>query len=249
MLSVLVPVYNEGEEISKCLDSIRKYVKGDFEILVLYDFDEDNTLPAVKKYLSQNDSSLRIRLVKNKILRGASGAIRSGFLEAQGDQVLVTMADLSDDHSQIEMMRDYLSQGYDLVCPSRYCEGGKQELHSLKSFIPRLAGRLLHYVGGFQTMDSTNSYRLYAKKTLDLFPLVSTHSFSVTLEITAKSHCLGLRIKEIPTVWNVRQVGESKFPFLASWFSYFPWFCLAMTNNRFFSLPLSFRKKLCGVKI
>ena len=112
------------------------------------------------------------------------------------------MADLCDDVSQIGELLRLVPDAADVACPSRYCKGGRQELKgaALKAWAPRTAGGLLRIFAGLGTSDPTNSFKLYSKKLLDDIQLTSTVSFSVTIEIVAKAHCLGYRIVEIPTV-------------------------------------------------
>jgi hypothetical protein len=73
-----------------------------FTALVVYDFDEDDTIPVVKQLRSRGER--RVWLVKNTVGRGVVGAIRTGFEQVSHRPVLVVMADLSDDLHQIDEM-------------------------------------------------------------------------------------------------------------------------------------------------
>lgn len=228
-LSIIIPVYNEKENILKTLEEIRKNVRVSHEILVVYDFDKDTTLKALKGVKAKN-----LFIIKNDIFRGPSGAIRTGFKIAKAPLVLVTMADLCDDLSQVGQMLNIVSEKKaDIVCPSRYTKGGKQELkQGIKVWAPRSAGFLLKVLVGIPTFDPTNSYKLYSKKLIDKLDLKSTVSFSVTLEIVVKAYSLGYKIVEIPTVWRDRQNGKTNFKLGRSLVTYFPWFLYALTNGR-----------------
>jgi dolichol-phosphate mannosyltransferase len=234
-LSVVIPVYNEGPNIEKTLRSLRENVGRPYEVLIVYDFDEDNTVPAVRSLQSEFEN---VSLVKNKIERGPSGAIRSGIEVASAPRVLVAMADLCDDFTQIPALIDLVPAKADVVCPSRYCRGGRQQLRpSFKKFVPRIAGALLRLCIGWNTHDPTNSYKIYSTQMLWQLSLTSTVSFSVTLEIMAKAHCLGHRITELPTVWLDRTHGKSNFKIGRSLVTYMPWFLLALLRNRLFAIP------------
>lgn len=237
-LSIITPVYNEGRNIFVCLEKLSREmakVSYDFEILVVYDFDEDTSLPFVikaqKEILNLKD---KIKLVKNNVHPSGSGAIRSGIKVAKGEALLVTMSDGSDDVTQIAHMMELIKEGHHVVCPSRYCKGGHQPSLGIKSFIPRIVGMFLYHVMGLNIHDATNSYRLYSKKILTNLKLKSTHSFSVTLEITAKAFNSGYKITEIPTHWKDRTENQSHFPFWSSLLSYLPWFFL-ICKRRLFS--------------
>ena len=79
-LNIIIPVYNEGENILKTLNEINLKVKTPHQIFIIYDFEEDNTLPVVKDLIPQ---SKHIHLTKNNYGRGALNAIKSGFNEVK----------------------------------------------------------------------------------------------------------------------------------------------------------------------
>lgn len=246
LLSVVIPVFNEAETIAATLRALAEQVAVPHEALVVYDLDDDTTLPVVRGLMP---AMPRLRLVKNTVARGPSGALRSGFAAAQAPRIAVVMADGCDDLSQVDEMACRVPAEADVVCPSRYCAGGAQlcgQTAWYKARVPRLAGRLLQALTGLGTCDPTNSYKVYSKAMLDRLRLRSVVSFSVTLEITAKAHCLGYRVVERPTVWRDRQQGRSKFQFARSLGAYLPWFGLALLRNRLFQAPRAWREEICG---
>ena len=90
---------------------------------VIYDFDEDNTVPVVKA-LQPLDK--RLILVKNISGAGVLNAIKTGLRSASSGPCLVVMGDLSDDLSIVEKMVEQYRHGFKVVCASRYMAGGKQ---------------------------------------------------------------------------------------------------------------------------
>lgn len=241
-LSVVMPVYNEGLNIEKTLQSLKASVPVPHEVIIVYDREEDSTLPVVRPLMPSYDG---LRLVRNSVAPGPSGALRTGFLQAKASRVLVVMADLCDDFSQIPLLLSLVPARADIACPSRYCEGGVQQLDpSLKVWAPKFAGRLLKWFTGIPTYDPTNSFKLYSAAVLRDIRLVSTISFSVTLEIVVKAHCLGYRLVEVPTVWADRQHGKSNFNLRRSLVAYFPWFCVALLRGRLFRLPQAWLRQL-----
>ncbi len=245
-LSIVIPVYNEPENIPLALAALAQHAPTPNEILAVYDFEGDTTVPVLKQL---QETYPQLRLVKNNIARGPSGALRTGMADAKAPWVLVTMSDLCDDVSQIPNLLELGERGADLVTPSRYCRGGEQQLkESLKVRAPRTAGWIICKVAGLPTLDPTNSYKLYSAEMLRDMRLRSTISFSVTLEIVAKAHCLGYRIVEVPTVWRDRQHGKTTFRLWRSIVAYFPWLCAAMLNGRFLRAPASWRRAWFGVR-
>lgn len=230
-LSIIIPVYNERENILKTLKEIKKHVHFPHETIIVYDTDKDTTLEALKRVKKR----MEFFTVKNEIAKGPSGAIRTGILHAKSQQVLITMADLCDDLSQVKTMMKLIDQGAGIICPSRYCPGGEQQLKgSLKVWTPKIAGYLLRMLTGIPTVDPTNSYKLYSRRIFDKIELKSTTSFSVTLEIVVKAYAAGFKIVEIPTVWKDRQHGKTNFKLFRSIVAYFPWFCYGLLNSRRF---------------
>lgn len=228
-LSIVIPVYNEPKNILKTLEEIKKHTVASSEVIVVYDFDEDTTLPVLQKAAKINKN---LHVVKNTIARGPSGAIRTGITQAKAPAVLVTMADLCDDLSQVTKLMQYVPVKAGIAAPSRYCKGGEQQLKgSIKVWAPRLAGFLLKHLAGIPTYDPTNSFKLYSKAMLDKMTLKSTVSFSVTLEIVVKAHAMGYKIVEIPTTWRDRQHGKTNFKLGRSLASYTPWFLYSLTHR------------------
>ncbi|MBC8226050.1 MAG: glycosyltransferase [Gammaproteobacteria bacterium] len=227
-LSIVIPVYNEHENIEHTIHSIKRNIRSPHEIIAIYDDESDTTIPVLNRLKNQFSG---LNIIKNAIKIGPSGAIRTGINASQAPLVLVMMADLCDDISQVESFIKLIPHEADIVCPSRYCEGGSQELsESPKKWLPKFAGIIMHHIAGLP-YDSTNSYKLYSKKVLDELELISTSSFSVTLEIVVKAKALGYSLVEIPTTWKDRQFGKSKFKLITSIITYLPWFIFAISNG------------------
>ncbi len=204
-LSIIIPVFHEEKNIVKVLARIEKSVKTPHETLVIYDNEDD---PTVKKV--QNT----VKLIKNSVGngRGVMNAIKTGFKKAKGEAIVVTMADLCDDVSQIDTMYRSIVNGCDIVCASRYMRGGKKIGGPLlKTFLSRLAGLTLYRFFGVPTHDATNAFKIYRRKIFNRIKIESTGGFEYSLEIVVKAHRLGYKIKEIPTVWKDREAGKSNF--------------------------------------
>ncbi|HOJ86352.1 MAG TPA: glycosyltransferase [Elusimicrobiales bacterium] len=227
MLSLVVPIYNEAENVENLLNNIHKNINIPMEILFIYDMDWDNTLPVIKS-ISKNYNS-EIKLIKNKYSKGVLNAIKTGFEEAKNKAILVIMADLSDDLSIVNGMYDMISnQGYDIVCGSRYARGGKQIGGPIiKKTISKLAGLSLHFLTGIPTHDITNSFKMYNKDFLKRINIESTGGFEIGMEITVKAFVMGAKIGEIPSVWTDRVKGKSRFKLLKWLPKYLKWYFYA----------------------
>ncbi len=233
MISIVIPVFNEKDNIAVQIETIAQEITAPKELLIVYDFDEDNTVPVVREL--QGRYPFSIALVKNTIGRGALNAIKTGMRAASGDAVLVTMADLSDDLRIVDAMYGKLAEeGYDLVCGSRYMSGGKQIGGPfLKGLFSRCAGVSLHFLTGIPTHDISNSFKMYRKAMLDKITLESTGGFEIGMEITVKAFLAGYRITELPSTWYDRSGGESHFK-MWEWIPhYLHWYFLCIRRTWF----------------
>jgi glycosyltransferase involved in cell wall biosynthesis len=230
-IEFIVPVYNEGANIGRALEEIYATVTQPKRVLVVYDFDEDDTVPVVRELAPKYPG---VELVRNTIGRGVINAVRAGVAAARSDVVIVSMADLSDDLRVVDdMVRLIREEGYDIVCASRYMRGGRQVGGPLlKRTLSRAAGVSLYLLGGLPTHDATNAFRAYRLPVLREIPIESTGGFEYSLEVTAKAHVAGRRIAEVPSTWRDRTAGESRFR-LAKWLPHYAkWYLYALTRGR-----------------
>ena len=222
LLSIIIPVFNEGENIKLALNKIILQVKYKFEILIIYDFDEDDTLPIAREM--QNDFKF-IKLIKNKS-RGVLNAIKTGFENAKSKYIAVTMADLSDPPEVInKMLESAEKNNAAVVCASRYIKGGKQIGGPfIKGLMSKTAGLSLYYFAKVPTHDATNNFKLYLNKYLKSVEIESKGGFELGLELVVKAYELNLKISEVPTEWTDRSAGKSHFKILAWLPHYLRWY-------------------------
>jgi dolichol-phosphate mannosyltransferase len=222
--SVVVPVFNEGENIAEYCRKAIQYLPENYELLICYDFPEDNTLPALAK-LPPESKPPNIRLIHNTLGRGVRYAIEAGMRAATADIVVVMMADISDDFPKVEKMIELAENGADVVCASRYMRGGQQiGGPKFKGFLSRMAGVSLYWFTGLPTHDPTNSFKAYRKEFLDRTPIESTAGFCLGLELTAKAHFQGGQVEEVPATWLDRSAGQSRFKLMKWLPHYLHWY-------------------------
>jgi glycosyltransferase involved in cell wall biosynthesis len=230
VLVLVCPVYNESENIIPLLHALERSVRTPFELLVVYDREDDTTLPPLRA--TAPSMPYPVRAIRNAEGRGVVGAVRTGLRDASGDAKLVIMADLADDLRVVDDMYALISSGRcDLVAGSRYMRGGRQIGGPwFKGLLSRLAGMTLYYVAGLPTHDATNNFKMYARSVLEAIEIESKGGFEIAMEITVKAYALGFRIAELPSVWTDRVAGESRFR-LAQWLPhYLRWFWYALAH-------------------
>jgi glycosyltransferase involved in cell wall biosynthesis len=225
-VSVVIPVYNEGPDIVRCLERILREVLLPCEILLVHDMPEDTTVPYAQE-IARSDP--RVRTVLNTYGRGPANAIRFGIESAAvAPVVVVTMADGSDDPRQIDDLARLVDRGVVVAAASRYMAGGQQVGGPrLKKMLSRWAGRLLHWFARVGTRDATNSFKAYDAEFVRRVGIESRAGFEIGLELTAKATRLRRPVAEIPTIWLERQVGVSNFK-VAAWIpNYLRWYRFA----------------------
>jgi dolichol-phosphate mannosyltransferase len=227
-LGIIIPVYNEGENISQTIQAIEANVRTPHAIYIVFDFDEDNTLPPARRI---QEEGIDLVLLKNSAGRVVN-AIKKGLKEAKEEYLLVTMADLSDDYGVADQMMSHAEKGSDVVCGSRYAKGGKQIGGPfLKKILSRMAGLSLWYIAGIPTSDVTNSFKLYRKEMVDALTIESNGGFEIGMEIVIKAHFSGFRVTEIPCTWQNRQKGVSRFRILHWLPKYMKWYLFAVKKS------------------
>ena len=207
-LSVVLPVYNEAENIAGVLRQAALQIAASHEVIVVYDFDGDTTVPVVEDLLPAMPG---VRLLKNGIGPGVLNAMRAGIAEARSPYVLIAMADGSDDLTGVDEMMRLARSGADLVAASRYMAGGHQQGGPVaKRVLSRLAGLTLHWFG-VPIHDPTSNFKLYSRRLLESVTIQSTGGFELAMELTIKATLGGYRLEEIPTTWRDRTAGTSRF--------------------------------------
>jgi dolichol-phosphate mannosyltransferase len=230
-LSIVIPVYNEADNITPVLRNLAASVRANpVEVLILYDFDGDTTVPVVQGLVQEMP---QLRLVRNDLGRGVLNAIRKGFQVAGADYVLVMMADGSDEPQAIDPMLSKAVAGADVVAGSRYMRGGGQlGGPPLKRTMSRMAGLSLYWLRRLPIHDATSNFRIYSRRLLRSVTIESSAGFELALELTVKAQRLGMRVDEVPTVWHDRTAGQSRFR-LWHWLPhYLRWYWVAFGIGR-----------------
>lgn len=218
VLSMVMPVFKEGEAVEPVIRTLTAGVGTTHEILVVYDFDEDPTVPVIDRLSSELPT---VRGHRNDLGRGVLNAMKAGIAASRGEFVLVTMADGSDEPAIVDSMVARARAGADVVAASRYMPGGRQiGGPRLKRLMSRAAGLSLHWFAGVPTHDPTNNFKLYSKRFLDTVRIDSTAGFELALELTVKATIDGRRVDEVPTTWRDRTAGESNFK-LRKWLPHY----------------------------
>ncbi len=228
-LAIVLPVYNEGDAVEPVLRGLAAAVTTPHELVVVYDFDEDTTVPVIARLTGEIPG---LRGLRNDLGRGVLNAMKAGIAGTDAPYVLISMADGSDEPHVVDSMVALARDGADVVAGSRYMRGGGQIGGPLiKRLMSRTAGVTLHWFAGVPTHDSTSNFKLYSRKFLDAVTIESSAGFELALELTVKATLARRSIAEVPTTWRDRTAGESNFK-LRKWLPhYLHWYRLAFMGR------------------
>ena len=228
-LSVVLPVYNEGAAVAPVIRALVAGIHAPCEILVVYDFDGDTTVPVVQALAAELPV---VRPLRNDLGRGVLNAMKAGIAAARAPYIVVSMADGSDEPDVVDRMLELAREGADVVAASRYMKGGHQIGGPvLKRLLSRTAGLSLHWFAGVPIHDPTSNFKLYSRRFLDSVTIESTAGFELALELSVKATLARRRLAEVPTTWRDRTSGQSNFK-LRKWLPhYLHWYFVGLRGR------------------
>jgi dolichol-phosphate mannosyltransferase len=207
---VVVPVWNEGRNLREWWSDAAPYLPPGSTVRVVYDRDEDDTLPVARALAAEGAPIEPLRSCGS----GFPDAMMTGLLSARPGPVLVTMADLSDDLGALGAMMEQYRAGADVVVGSRFMPGGDiQGAHRLKVLLARWGSLTLCRLAGFPVRDVSNAFRLYDARLVQGLRVGRAAGFEVVMALLLAAWESGARIVEVPAVWRGRVRGKSRFRF------------------------------------
>lgn len=224
VLSVLLPVRNEGMNLRIMLRILRAVLDVPHEVLVVYDDPQDTSIAVVRELEPQYPG---LRGILNNLGKGVQNAITKGVGESRGKYVLIFAADEIGPVVSMQDMLDLMEEGCDLVSCTRYKYGGRRLGGSfIGGVLSRLANHLFHWLAGSQLSDSTTGIKMFRRDIFQQFQLESRPvGWVVAFEMAIKAQVMGLRLGEVPIVSIDRLYGgRSTFKLLPWVVEYARWF-------------------------
>ncbi len=211
---IIVPTYNESENIAKLIPEILKQNEI-LEVLIVDDNSPDGTASIVKNLMKSNS---RINLLEREKKAGLGKAYVAGFKWAlqspkNFDFVCEMDADFSHDPNELYLFYEALDEKYDAVCGSRYIRGVRVLNWDIKRFFLSLGGNYYaRIVTGINLTDLTGGYNCYTRKVLESLNIdnISSSGYSFQIEMKAKTIYRGFKIKEVPIIFRDRFEGTTK---------------------------------------
>lgn len=226
----MIPVYNEGSNILATLGALAREVRTPARVLICYDGDDDDTLPAVRGHPDAY-AGLHVVFVRNTG-RGAHGAVMAGFAASTAPIVVAYPADDDFNAGILDRMADLVRGGCDVVCASRFMPGGTmQGCPWLKAVLVRTAAFTLNHIAALPTHDATSGFRMFSRRVIEQIEVQSDQGFCYSIELLVKAHRLGWRIGEVPALWFERRHGSSRFRVMTWLPAYLRWYRYAFATT------------------
>lgn len=204
-LSVIIPVYNEVQNIREILKRVQSTGLA-WEILIV----DDGSIDGTRDILKELDGTDQIRVVLHEQNQGKGAAVRTGFSEAKGDIFLIQDADLEYDPRDYPNILRPIEEGIaDVVYGSRFLGGPRRSTmfwHMIANKLLTLATNILY--NNILT-DMETGYKVFRREVLDGITIHSD-SFNFEPEFTAKILKKKVRIFEVPISFNPRDYSDGK---------------------------------------
>ena len=216
-LSVIVPTFNERENISELMARLKVCLEGrSWEVVFVDDDSPDGTANLVREYAAADS---RVRCLQRIGRRGLSSACVEGLLASTASYLAVIDADMQHDERLLPQMLDTLKQSdTDIVVGSRYAPGGDiGDWSQRRARMSRFAVRLSRVLTPAELTDPMSGFFMMRRSVLDgSVHKLSAIGFKILTDLFA-SFPGPLRFKELSYHFKARRAGESKLDSLTAW--------------------------------
>ncbi len=204
-LSIVIPAYNESARIERTLDRVMSCVEKqgwDAEVLVVDDGSTDSTPQIIQNWMTRYP---RLHLIQNEGNRGKGYSVRNGLLQATGDVVMFTDADLSAPMEEAERLLAAIADGADVAIGSRWMDKTRQTIHQplYRRFFGRCFNWVTRTVMGLPFKDTQCGFKAFKRPAAQvIFRLQRIERWGFDPEILFIARKLGYNIREVPVTWG-----------------------------------------------
>lgn len=211
MLSLVIPCYNEENNIQILFDEVNKVFLNnninDYEFVFVNDGSTDKTYQNLKKVYNENHSQYNIKVLTFSRNFGKESAMYAGMSKASGDLVCIIDADLQQRPEVIVEMLKHLNEDEDLDCVTAYQEERKES--KVLSFFKSSFYKIINKISDVEFVNGASDFRLMRRNMVDaILDMTEYHRFSKGL-----FSYVGFNTKYIPYTVAERGNGESKWSF------------------------------------
>jgi glycosyltransferase involved in cell wall biosynthesis len=204
-LSIVIPAYNESARIEHALDRVLTCVAEqgwDAEVLVVDDGSKDDTAAIVQRWMQQHP---RLHLVQNPGNKGKGYSVRNGLLQAAGEIVMFTDADLSAPMEEAQRLLDAIADGADVAIGSRWMDRTRQTIHQplYRQFFGRCFNWVTRTIMGLPYKDTQCGFKAFKRSAAQIiFRLQTIERWGFDPEILFIARKLKYVIREVPVTWG-----------------------------------------------
>jgi len=204
-LSIVIPAYNESARIERTLARVMECVAQqgwDAEVLVVDDGSKDSTPEIVQEWMQRYP---RLHLIKNVGNRGKGYSVRNGLLQAAGEIVMFTDADLSAPMEEAERLFAAIREGADVAIGSRWLDKQRQTIHQplYRRFFGRCFNWVTRLIMGLPFKDTQCGFKAFKRPAAQIiFRLQRIERWGFDPEILFIAQKLGYEIREVPVTWG-----------------------------------------------
>ena len=208
MISLIIPAFNEERRIGKSLEQIFQFCNAQtlpFEVIVVDDGSSDGTVSFIRRRFGDHS---QLKIVQQPGRRGKGAAVQQGMLQARGDYVFFSDADLSVPIETLPGFLVELQSRCDIAIGSRRAPGAKIEVHQpfLRETMGRVFTSLSNFLLGTRYFDVTCGFKGFKREVArDLFTRQRLHNWSFDSEILFIARLRGYQVTEIPVSWRNEQ--------------------------------------------
>lgn len=204
-LSIVIPAYNESARIEDALEKVLSCVaeqQWDAEVLVVDDGSKDDTAAIVQRWMNDHP---RLHLIQNPGNKGKGYSVRNGLLQAAGDIVMFTDADLSAPMEEANLLFAALTNGADVAIGSRWLDRARQTIHQplYRQFFGRCFNWITRTVMGLPFKDTQCGFKAFKRPAAQvIFRLQTIERWGFDPEILFIARKLKYVIREVPVTWG-----------------------------------------------
>ena len=203
--SIIIPAYNESARIEQTLERVLDCIAGhgwDAEVLVVDDGSRDGTSAIVKRWM---ESHSNLKLIQNPGNRGKGYSVRNGMLQAAGDIVMFTDADLSAPMDEAERLFAAIEEGVDVAIGSRWLDRGRQTIHQplYRQFFGRCFNWVTRAVMHLPYADTQCGFKAFRRPVAQvMFRLQRIERWGFDPELLFIARKLGYSVREVAVTWG-----------------------------------------------
>jgi len=209
--SIVIPAYNEAKRLAATLERVLSYVEHrgwNAEVIVVNDGSRDDTAGVVRRFVEKHPA---LRLVENPGNRGKGYSVRHGMLEARGEVLLFSDADLSAPIEEATKLFEALQGGADIAIGSRWLRAElqteRQPLH--RQLFGRIYNVLLRMILGLNFKDTQCGFKAFTRPAAQaIFPQQRIERWGFDPEILFLARRFGYKVAEVPVHWG--HAGEGR---------------------------------------